>query len=1186
MPPPNFSTTTPGGQQQQMQVPKATQPRIKDAIARIRACLGAGSRTDLEAANKAVQTLINDPNIALDAGADSQQLRNQISTKFNSDLVDVFLKEMDQRDPAKLAYLVEFLSQLGTFLGPTAIVMEWWDLVLRPILKDPTASDRLAGQARELVILAATATPASAYRDEAPPKPSWPLSTEPIQARKAGDAPYPRQSAEPISAPKSLRASQQTSPNSKDRKASSLAHRVAPSDAHYRFAQRLFDLYLQEASAPLGRDESDDEQLDALEELQASTGSLDEQASAPGPPSSAYMWQRAHTEATKPADLAATAWRGNLEAILITFGSERPKEFFHHLSASYDEPLHRIPILLLLTIFLRLYSIHCYHITKTTLLQNIALSLQLDTSTTLIALCITGLIIVIPHIPDWIANGGAGGVPVMLSIYARIVDWRKLGPGWENRVGEGEQLDQLRRQFDEEFTEIDRLSKRLAIRPEFAWRRLESSVDTDLTATPNATRFFTIIYGLFPCNTLRFLRAPIDYLRKANYQSPLEADWEELIDEGSVQLRSEPTLRKHTLARALVDSTAEKEITDKQRWASHDAADITAECICLSIESWMSVAVAGGRQPGRSLVDVLIGQGPSDIEDEREPSHAASSTPTTSNPVGSALMNKVDDILSSYTQLRWGETLPHNGGTLSPGSASPLSPSSRSTSQAGRMLRSVTVSSMGSGPLSPDGSTSPTALSPSRPSFSSTTTLPGTRGRPLTASADWAPSLRSIFGGANAGQSRSVSGSAVLASKSQDRSEKPAARQAVYAEVKYLQRENLLLRNELNFELFHKEQHLRHIGRLHRDRIAGSALEAERQNLYQTVKSLRSQVAALTTNQDRQRAETSTTKARHAQWETELNSKLKSFREERRAWTNESRDLKAHIEDLQATIDVQHSRLDDSSSELFELRTELDALRPKVEKLYEYERKTLQLTKCLTYWDDDVRKYEAQRREMEEMLSGWRGMEMVLEAADEDRWRLEAAQEEANLRAERAEKDIQALRTQHNAQEERHQAQLASATAKPKAAARADGDDEALQRRLEDLETEVLMLRARAEAAESSLQKHSDARSNTAWPSALDIFATATESSVDVPSLSLTPPALEDDYETPKLSRVSSSTLQELRDSLATPASMEGGDVTEVSKGKAGQEAETLAMQDTEGQRENEIGGPAEEGGPSGEGAS
>ena len=110
-----------------MQVPKATQPRIKDAIARIRACLLAGSRNDLEAANKAVQTLINDPNIALDAGADSQQLRNQISTKFNSDLVDVFLKEMDQRDPAKLAYLVEFLSQLGTFLGPTAIVMEWWD---------------------------------------------------------------------------------------------------------------------------------------------------------------------------------------------------------------------------------------------------------------------------------------------------------------------------------------------------------------------------------------------------------------------------------------------------------------------------------------------------------------------------------------------------------------------------------------------------------------------------------------------------------------------------------------------------------------------------------------------------------------------------------------------------------------------------------------------------------------------------------------------------------------------------------------------------------------------------------------------------------------------------------------------------------------------------------------------------
>jgi hypothetical protein len=46
-----------------------------------------------------------------------------------------------------------------------------------------------------------------------------------------------------------------------------------------------------------------------------------------------------------------------------------------------------------------------------------------------------------------------------------------------------------------------------------------------------------------------------------------------------------------------------------------------------------------------------------------------------------------------------------------------------------------------------------------------------------------------------------------------------------------LKREVLLLRNELNFELFLKQQHLQHIGRLHREHVLDSTVEAERQQL-------------------------------------------------------------------------------------------------------------------------------------------------------------------------------------------------------------------------------------------------------------------------------------------------------------------------------------------------------------------
>lgn len=49
--------------------------------------------------------------------------------------------------------------------------------------------------------------------------------------------------------------------------------------------------------------------------------------------------------------------------------------------------------------------------------------------------------------------------------------------------------------------------------------------------------------------------------------------------------------------------------------------------------------------------------------------------------------------------------------------------------------------------------------------------------------------------------------------------------------ISSLQRDVLLLRNELNFELWLKKQHLSHMGKLHRDRIVARREEAERQSL-------------------------------------------------------------------------------------------------------------------------------------------------------------------------------------------------------------------------------------------------------------------------------------------------------------------------------------------------------------------
>lgn len=63
----------------------------------------------------------------------------------------------------------------------------------------------------------------------------------------------------------------------------------------------------------------------------------------------------------------------------------------------------------------------------------------------------------------------------------------------------------------------------------------------------------------------------------------------------------------------------------------------------------------------------------------------------------------------------------------------------------------------------------------------------------------------------------------------------PSSHRDISAETRLLlaalKREVLLLRNELNFELFLKQQHLQHIGRLHREHVLDSSVEAERQQL-------------------------------------------------------------------------------------------------------------------------------------------------------------------------------------------------------------------------------------------------------------------------------------------------------------------------------------------------------------------
>jgi len=85
-----------------------------------------------------------------------------------------------------------------------------------------------------------------------------------------------------------------------------------------------------------------------------------------------------------------------------------------------------------------------------------------------------------------------------------------------------------------------------------------------------------------------------------------------------------------------------------------------------------------------------------------------------------------------------------------------------------------------------------------------------------------------------------------------------------------LQREILLLRNDLNFELWLSRENSKHIGRLYQDQILMRTAETERQGLYNKMRKYRAQVISLEGELREHQQQASTAKNKYADWNTEL----------------------------------------------------------------------------------------------------------------------------------------------------------------------------------------------------------------------------------------------------------------------------------------------------------------------------
>lgn len=271
-----------------------------------------------------------------------------------------------------------------------------------------------------------------------------------------------------------------------------------------------------------------------------------------------------------------------------------------------------------------------------------------------------------------------------------------------------------------------------------------------------------------------------------------------------------------------------------------------------------------------------------------------------------------------------------------------------------------------------------------------------------------------------------------------------------------------LLESEHRFEVYLKEQLLLHIGRLHRERIADAASEADQQNLRHLVRTLRSQLEALQARFDQQRNEVQATNHRHVQWARELSDKLNTYREERRSWLGQLKRLETELANANATISAQRGLVSSMGSELFSLRSDLSTAQPRLARLDEYSSLVQQLSRHVSTWENDLAKARTQRREMEQLVNRWHEMEMQLANSTAMSVRATAEADARARECAQLREQLAALRDSHA----RLAAQMASHVAQPVAAPSAAvpaPSDAALRARNEALEREVLDLRAQVE---------------------------------------------------------------------------------------------------------------------------
>ena len=203
----------------------------------------------------------------------------------------------------------------------------------------------------------------------------------------------------------------------------------------------------------------------------------------------------------------------------------------------------------------------------------------------------------------------------------------------------------------------------------------------------------------------------------------------------------------------------------------------------------------------------------------------------------------------------------------------------------------------------------------------------------------------------------------------------------------YLQREITLLRNDLNFERWHKAQYSQHIGQLSRRNVKDATAEAETLNLINANRALKKQLEHIRNAREATLKDSALTRKQANNMESHMLDRLRSMKKEQETWMNETAELtriRSETKQLRDLLVAAEARELNKSHELELLQRDMGQLQTVQAQLHEAGQRMREY---------EYREFEFERakRETEILQNEKKTLQLKLNRREQDSERLKHA---------------------------------------------------------------------------------------------------------------------------------------------------------------------------------------------------